>query len=154
MNVTFLTPLKLEKLEGDRWSLVEPFVVEFDTDLLEDYALRNKDADLLELYRIPAFAGRLLTVPAGFNNDLASVPRLPFAYWLAGGTAEKAGVVHDYLYSVKAPRDLADEVFMACMRAEGVPGWRRSLMWGAVRAFGGSYYQEREPHQDVPDTPA
>ena len=37
---------------------------------------------------------------------------------------------------------------------EGVPGWRRSLMYAAVRAFGGNYYQEREPHQEAPDAPA
>jgi hypothetical protein len=145
MNVTFLTPLKLEKLEGDRWSVDEPFVVAIYTEKAAAFPV------------IPSYLttdGIVITVPAGFNNDLASVPRLPFAYWLAGGTAEKAGVVHDYLYSVKAPRDLADEVFMAAMKAEAVPGWRRSLMYAAVRAFGGNYYQEREPHQDVPDTPA
>lgn len=141
MRVDFLTPLKLEKLEGDRWTVVEPFTVELDTS----------DLWFLE---VPGAEGWRLTVPAGFSNDLASVPRLPLAYWLAGNTAHRSGVVHDYLYSVKAPRDLADEVFMACMKAEGVPGWRRSLMYAAVRAFGGGYYQDREPHQDVPDTPA
>ena len=138
MRVDFLTPLKLEKLEGDRWTVVEPFRVELDT-YIGNY---------------PGVLGFQITVPAGFSNDLASVPRLPLAYWLAGNTAHKSGVVHDYLYSVKVPRNLADEVFMACMKAEGVPGWRRSLMYAAVRAFGGGYYKEREPHQDVPDTPA
>jgi hypothetical protein len=145
MNVTFLTPLKLEKLEGDRWSVDKPFVVEFDTN---DLFL----ASVPWVYSTGP--GCVLTVPAGFSNDMASVPRLPLAYWLAGDTAHRSGVVHDYLYSVKAPRDLADEVFMACMKAEGVPGWRRSLMYAAVRAFGGNYYQEREPHQEAPDTPA
>jgi hypothetical protein len=145
MNVTFLTPLKLEKLEGDRWTLVEPFVVEITAD-------RELPFPIMPSYLVNG--GIVITVPAGFNNDLASVPRLPFAYWLAGDTAHRSGVVHDYLYSVKAPRDLADEVFMACMKAEGVPGWRRSLMYAAVRAFGSNYYQEREPHQEAPDTPA
>ena len=34
-----------------------------------------------------------ITIPAGFKTDLASVPRLPFAYWLTGGTANRPAVL-------------------------------------------------------------
>jgi hypothetical protein len=148
MNVTFLTPLRVEKLDEKNWILTEPFEVQFDNNDLFLFCVRGT-------YSLGDVC--VLTVPAGFKTDFASVKRLPFAYWIAGNVAHQSPVVHDYLYSVKAPRDLADEVFMAAMKAEGVPGWRRSLIYAAVRAFGGNYYQEREPHQDVPtapDTPA
>ena len=145
MKAQFVTPLKVEKIDGDRWVLAFPFTVWFDTEKLVESSVQGA-------YLVAG--GCEITVPEGFSNDFASVPRIPLAFWLAGDTAHRSGVVHDYLYSVKAPRNLADEVFMACMKAEGVPGWRRSLMYAAVRAFGGGYYQDREPHQDVPDTPA
>jgi len=35
---------------------------------------------------------------AGLETDFASVPRLPLAYLIAGNTAHKAAVIHDYLY--------------------------------------------------------
>ena len=78
-----------------------------------------------------------ITVPAGFTTDFASVPRLPFAYWLAGNTAPRPANVHDWLYQTKAlTRRQADAVFYEAMGAWGMMGWRRWLMWSAVRAFG------------------
>src|SRR6185436_10791157 len=43
--------------------------------------------------------GDLLTIPVGFETDLASVPRVPIAWLLAGGVANGPAVVHDYLYA-------------------------------------------------------
>ena len=82
--------------------------------------------------------GSLITVPAGFVTDFASVPRLPFAYWLAGNTAHAPAVVHDYLYQTQITKDrgLADAIFLEAMAVEGDPWWRRRLMWSAVRAVG------------------
>lgn len=82
-----------------------------------------------------------VVVPEGFVTDFASVPRLPFAYFMAGNTARWASVIHDYLYVEKSlPRDVCDAVFLEAMAASGVPRWRRGLMWLAVRAFGGIAY--------------
>ena len=76
-------------------------------------------------------------IPRGFTTDMASVPRLPLAYWLAGDTAHASAVVHDYLCREWVPAGRiswrgASEVFGEAMEAEGVPRWRRWLMQQAV----------------------
>lgn len=90
---------------------------------------------------------RIITVPAGTESDLGSVPRLPFAYWLFGGVADEAAVIHDALYSGRygVSRKVADAVFKEAMKASGT-GWKRYPMTWAVRLFGGSRYTE--PHQE------
>lgn len=78
-----------------------------------------------------------ITVPPGFITDFASVPRLPFAYWLTGNTAQAPAVIHDYLYRMHSvTRAWADAIFYEAMAEEGDPLWRRWLMWLAVRAAG------------------
>lgn len=87
-------------------------------------------------------AGTVLTIPAGFRTDLASVPRLPVVFLLFGGTAHKAAVVHDYLYTVRTlDRHIADAVLWEASAAIGVPAWRRWLMWAAVRVFGRAHWR-------------
>lgn len=90
--------------------------------------------------------GRVVTVPVGFECDMASVPRLPFAYWLFGGVADEAAVLHDYAYSglLGVTRKQADELFNEAMKASGTAAWRRYPMTWAVRLFGGAHYVERE----------
>lgn len=86
-------------------------------------------------------AKREITVPAGFQTDLASVPRLPLVFLLTGGTSTEAAVVHDYLYSTHlVDRKTADAVLREASAVIGVPGWRRGLMWAGVRLFGGSHW--------------
>lgn len=83
----------------------------------------------------------ILWIKAGFETDFASVPRLPLAWLLAGDTAHKAAVVHDFLVAVRLPAgkiawSRAADVFDEALRAERVPGWRRVLMVAAVRLAG------------------
>lgn len=87
---------------------------------------------------------KVVTVPAGFVTDFASVPRLPVAYLLAGGAADQAAVVHDYLYHHHeiCSRGDADAVFDEAMGVTGQPWWRRKMMWAGVRLFGGSPYAQ------------
>lgn len=83
--------------------------------------------------------GKTIAVPAGYETDFASVPRLPLSYAIAGDTAHTAAVVHDYLYStpgVAVTRRIADAVFREAMMSSGVPRWRAWIMWIAVRLFG------------------
>ncbi len=90
-------------------------------------------------------AGKTFTVPAGFQTDLASVPRLPVFFWLAGGTSNAAAVVHDYLYSTHlVPRDVADAVLREASAVTGVPAWRRWLMWAGVRIGGSAYWNAQQ----------
>lgn len=87
---------------------------------------------------------RSISVPKGFVTDFASVPRLPIMYWLAGGKANKAAVVHDFLYRQGSgvSRADADSVFVEAMEVTGQPAWRRALMWAGLRAGGMSSYQK------------
>ena len=109
----FLTELKVECMTDERWRLVEALAYESD------------------------IAG-IITVPAGFETDFASVPRIPIAYFLVGDIAHKAATVHDYLYRAgKVSRKVADNVFLEAMKISGVWAWRRYPMFWAVRLFGG-----------------
>lgn len=87
----------------------------------------------------------LLTIPVGFVTDLASVPRVPVAWLLAGGVANGPAVLHDYLYAMKWPtKPLADGVFWEAMGVDcpdlgfvqvGYP--KRWAMYTSVKLFGG-----------------
>lgn len=90
-----------------------------------------------------------ITVPEGFEFDLASIPR---AFWWLIAPFElsiAAPLLHDFLYhhggdppagSIEPVRTYsraaADRLFRHVMEVEGVPGWRRTLAYAAVRAFG------------------
>lgn len=88
-----------------------------------------------------------IIVPAGFITDFASVPRLPFAYWLCGDHAHSAATVHDFLYCKDATpnvtRKCADDVFLAIMEAANEALWRRKTMYWIVRLFAGSSFHKR-----------
>lgn len=111
---------------------------------LDPLVLREDGADWIlerEFRYDSRILGARVVIPAGFATDLASVPRVPFAFWLAGDTGRKAGLVHDWLYVAKlCPRVTADAVFLEALAAEGVPTWRRRLMYRAVRWFGGAHW--------------
>lgn len=119
----FLSPLVLREdapMNGAEWVLAEDLVYWSD------------------------IAG-LVRVPAGFQTDLASVPRLPVVYLLAGGTADAAAVIHDYLYTTRAfDRATADAVLREASAVSGVPAWRRQLMYWAVRLFGGAAWDNHK----------
>lgn len=108
MSGRFLSELTVARLADGRWRLTQPLVFE-----------SLKEA-------------RTIKVPAGFETDFASVPRLPFAYWLFGGVADEAVLVHDFLYSTgTVSRMLADEVFTEACKAKGLASWRRTRCgWG------------------------
>jgi hypothetical protein len=75
-----------------------------------------------------------VVVPRGFTTDLASVPRIPLAWWLTGGHGNRAAVVHDYLLSSgEHDRRTCDRVFREALEASGAPGWRTWLMYAGVR---------------------
>lgn len=86
--------------------------------------------------------GWTFIVPAGFETDLASVPRA--FRWVASTTdGIEASILHDYVYETRClSRDLADQLFDLMLRADSIlPSWRRWLMFKAVRLFGGSVYR-------------
>jgi hypothetical protein len=100
--------------------------------------------------------GETITVPAGYETDLASVPRVPLVWEAFGGTGNKAAVIHDWLccHPEQCARARADALFLEALAVEDVElfgaekgwkGWalnrailpaRRRIMYFAVRLWG------------------
>lgn len=112
----FLTSLRTEESDTD-----------FEVRLLEPLSLELG----------PAGSGVVITVPAGFATDYASVPRALWWLFPPHGRYKRAAVVHDYLYSCGCiHRAIADAVFLAAMEVLRVGRASRWTMYLAVRAFG------------------
>jgi hypothetical protein len=81
-----------------------------------------------------------ITVPYGFETDLASIPRM--AQGVPGfaptGRSRRPAVLHDYLYaSADRPRMEADRLFYVALLAEGVHEPIARIYYRAVRLGGG-----------------
>ncbi|MDF7806215.1 DUF1353 domain-containing protein [Pontiellaceae bacterium B12219] len=88
-------------------------------------------------FKVTLAVGRMITVPAGFETDFASVPRLFWRIIPPWGRYSAAAVVHDYLYATASvTRYEADRIFLDLMKRLGVPLWKRRLMYRAVRLGG------------------
>lgn len=96
-----------------------------------------------------------IVIKENFVTDLVSTPRIPFAWFLFGGMANEAGLLHDGGYSdwlgvqacdiyTREPfvieRAWIDNVLLAALLVCRVPSWKARLMWLAVRAFGKQYF--------------
>lgn len=108
----FLTELDTHLVKGDRiWELDAPLVYE---------------SDLLKC---------TITVPATFQTDFASVPRVPIVYWFWGGRCHREAVIHDYLFrsdSIPVVKWMvANDVFLEAMKARQKSlGVRYPMYWG------------------------
>jgi hypothetical protein len=78
-------------------------------------------------------SGLLITVPAGFTSDLATIPRFA-RWWLNPADARfaKAAILHDYLLSQGYSPAFAAAVFYEALLADGVEPWRAKVMGLAV----------------------
>lgn len=86
----------------------------------------------------------VICVPTGFVTDLASVPRILWSILPPLGEYSKAAIIHDYMYHKKSySRKRADEIFREAMAVLGVAKWRRTVMYLAVRMFGGNSWRSR-----------
>jgi len=84
-----------------------------------------------------------ILVPAGFETDLASVPRL---FWRIASPIDaiEPAIIHDYLCRNQiGTRKEADRVFVYAMADYGVAWWRRTLMYVAVRVYATIRYPTR-----------
>ena len=121
----FLTALAVLQVTEDDWQLQTPLVY------------------------WSVFLNRKLTVPAGFITDFASVPRMPFIYWFAGGATEAPAVLHDWFYrtcTLKVSRKQADDLLYEAIVARGYSRFRGWLMWAGVRVGGYWSYETRDKH--------
>lgn len=118
----FLDPLRCERLANGRWRLLEP--------------LR---------YQSERFGG-VFQVPAGFETDFASTPRLVWTLIPKEGRWSRAAVMHDAGFAhalqtadgsrVHLIKRFADDLFAEALAADGVGWLTRTAMVAAVRAFG------------------
>jgi hypothetical protein len=123
-------------------------VSRFTTDL-KITLLRGQFRSGRQLFRLDAplvyesdLLGATITVPEGFVTDMASVPKWPLAWLLAGGTANEAAVVHDWAYTVHSvagkpiTRSQADALLREAIPASQDASAPAVLMWLAVRLGG------------------
>ena len=112
----------------------------------DGFELKNGSGDQLWILEMPLeYISTLanVTVPKGFITDFASVPHIPFVYDNLANIAQRAAVVHDYLYSMGVvPRDVADKVLLEAMEISGVPWLKRRAIYLGVRMGGASHYKK------------
>lgn len=99
-------------------------------------------------YEIGALgSGAIIIVPAGFQTDGASIPRLLQGIIPAWGRWSRAAIIHDYLcrgiadnravgvpkWGVVWNRKTADKIFHEAMIVSEVPRPLAWIMWAAVR---------------------
>lgn len=115
----FTTPAILEMLDHYLWRVHEPF----------EFYLSDDNSDVI-------------SVPAGFVTDLATVPRIFWTLLPPDGKYAKAAIIHDYLYdNALRTKKEADLIFLDGMTVLGVPKWKRTIMYWAVRLFGRGNYR-------------
>ena len=123
MQAKFLTPLRVEQVSESDWRLIDPLV--YWSEVLD----------------------RQIVIPENFVTDFASVPRMPFLYWFAGGSAEAPAVLHDWYYRTKTEevtRAQADALLYEAIVAAGYWRIRAWTMWAGVR-IGGYWSYETRP---------
>lgn len=115
---SFTTPAIVELIDNYRFKLIEPF----------EYYVGADEEHKLALVR----------VPAGFETDLASVPRWLWALLPPHGRYAKAAIMHDWLitrFPSGGSREIADKLFYDAMLVLQVPKLQAKLMYYAVRAY-------------------
>ena len=101
----------------------------------------QKDVLLENLFFYSETFQKTFLIPAGFDTDYCSVPRLPFIYSWLGNRFKKSGALHDYLYRTGlVVRSDADLLLREAVQAEGATVFEAFLMWAAVRMFGSQFY--------------
>jgi len=85
----------------------------------------------------------IVTVPAGFDTDFSSVPGWALSLMGEYDRHDLAGVIHDWLYRVRAPREAADRVWWIVARSGlrrvgPVRGW---MGWVGLRLGGRLAYR-------------
>lgn len=88
--------------------------------------------------------GARLIVDPGLVTDLASVPRFPGAYLVAGGFGQGPAVLHDWACQIKLwSWQRAASLFWEASNTDGtalgipmMPRWRRQAMYRALQVAG------------------
>ncbi|EAQ6128542.1 DUF1353 domain-containing protein [Salmonella enterica] len=88
-----------------------------------------------------------MLVPEMVMSLLSSVPRIFWTLLPPDGKYAKAAIIHDYLYdNALRTKKEADLIFLDGMTVLGVPRWKRTIMYWAVRMFGRGMYGRGKSH--------
>lgn len=118
----FCLPLALEYLDGRSWRLLSAFT-----------------------FGSVTYQG-VIAIPAGFETDFASIPRVLWAVLPPTGPYGKAVLVHDAIYRTPAilcSRREGDRVLLEAMEELGVGWWTRQIIYRGVRFGGRRYFTPR-----------
>ena len=86
-----------------------------------------------------AVDGLDVEIPAGFETDLASVPRLLLWLFVPAGGHQRAALLHDWLYREQCySRFMSDSLFRVWLEIDEIPCWRTWALYYAVRLWGWS----------------
>jgi hypothetical protein len=132
--------------------------------------LTASEIDLLRKIEVDCTADGTITVPVGFETNLASVPRILWSV-MAPWDVARAAVIHDRLYwhcvqcyhfmirrnSVELPdvwkpaRAISDKVFLLAMQAAEPPisRWKAKAAYRAVRIFGARAARSEEARAEA-----
>ncbi|HAK0655771.1 DUF1353 domain-containing protein [Salmonella enterica] len=118
----FTTPAILEMLDHFLWRVYEPFEFYLSDDISD-----------------------IISVPAGFITDFATIPRIFWTFMPPDGKDSKTAIIHNWIYdNALRTKKEADLILLDRMTVLGVPKWKRIVMHLAVRWFGrGMYGKER-----------
>nr|VFK14586.1 MAG: Protein of unknown function (DUF1353) [Candidatus Kentron sp. LFY] len=126
MATSFTSPVELRFLGNHKWKLLNGF----------DYHVGRYPSD------------ETISVPSGFETDLASTPRIMWPILPPHGKYMKAAILHDYLYAQgELERKRADDIFLEAMTVQGVMAWKIQAMYLAVRFFGWAFYGSKKTAQ-------
>ncbi len=137
---------------------VEPIVAGFHSRLIVN-AFKGFPYELIEpLVYDSAVLQERIEVPEGFLTDFASIPWMFWKILPKDGPYNPAAVIHDFLYAdalkvqgePSITREQADKVLDEAMGVCKVAGWRRWLIYRAVRIGGkgpwNAYREGRHPN--------
>jgi len=109
-------------------------------DDLDVRVIRKGEVKLLRSFRYQVPDGPVITVPAGFESDFASIPSVLRPFLTGTDKSRKPAIIHDWLYLVgKGTRKRADQIFRLALKEEGL-GWKRHVAYWSVRVFGLLYW--------------
>ena len=101
----------------------------------------NQWRTLTDMY-YPLSDGRVICVKAGFETDLASIPRILWSLYPPFDPEYRAAaILHDGLYASELlPRNECDWTLLEAMQAQGNSWWTRNVFYSAVRIGGSSVW--------------
>ena len=94
----------------------------------------------------------VISIPAGFVTDFASVPRILWPLISPWGNHGICAILHDYLYRYGVfDRVVCDALFLEAMRVSGVGAFKRRVIYASVRVWGRYAWRRHRKPRDPGD---